>query len=153
MLMKVVLKAIFHPCLEGVPLKEKLQNHFNCLVFIDNVVNIAAYANYWEYNKEVSNIISCDLGLEIGTGLLINGRIYRGSHYIAGETGFFIDNIDSPSANYKQTGTFRSICANMYRAVKNCEINISALDEDYCLEKPQKSWKVRTTATEQQIKF
>ncbi|MDD2406590.1 MAG: ROK family transcriptional regulator [Sphaerochaetaceae bacterium] len=131
----VVLKAIFHPGLEHVQLKKALSDHFDCLVFIDNVVNIAAYANYWEFSNEISNIISCDLGLEIGTGLLIDGHIHRGAHYMAGETGYFTDNIDNPTINYKRTRTFRTICCEMARLLENREVDITALDEDYCLNK------------------
>jgi predicted NBD/HSP70 family sugar kinase len=130
-----VLKAIFHPGLEGVPLKKSLEQHFHCTVYIDNVVNIAAYANYCEFNKTIKNIVSCDIGLEIGTGLLINGNIYRGEHYMAGETGFYTDNLENPKINYKRTHTFRSICAEMALRIEGKNLDPTQLDEDYCMEK------------------
>lgn len=130
----VVKKAIFHPGLEGVPLKASLEKIFNCIVTIDNVVNIAAYANYCETERKVNNIVSCDIGLEIGTGLLINGRIHRGSHFMAGETGFFTDDIDEPMNNYKRTHTFRSLCCDLVWQEECKVIDWSSLEESYCLE-------------------
>lgn len=130
----MVLKAIFHPGLEGIPLRDTLQEKFGCQVYVDNVVNIAAYANYCEFDKKVSNIVSCDIGLEIGTGLLIDGRIYRGSHYMAGETGFYTDHLDNHKINYKRTHTFRSICCDLAARLKGSVLDPASLEEDYCLE-------------------
>ena len=79
----VVNKAIYHPNLENTPFKQILKDKYNCTVYIDNVVNLAAYANYSEFNKIYKNIVSCDIGMEIGTGLLINGAVYHGENYMA----------------------------------------------------------------------
>lgn len=130
----MVLQAIFHPGLEGVPLRNTLQEKFGYHVSVDNVVNIAAYANYCEFDKKVSNIVSCDIGLEIGTGLLIDGRIYRGSHYMAGETGFYTDHLENPKINYKRTHTFRSICCDLALRLEGTVLDPASLEEDYCLE-------------------
>ena len=130
----MVLKAIFHPGLEGIPLRNALIEKFNCHIYVDNVVNIAAYANYCEFDKKVSNIVSCDIGLEIGTGLLIDGRIYRGSHYMAGETGFYTDHLDNYKINYKRTHTFRSICCDLAARLEGAVLDPASLEEDYCLE-------------------
>jgi len=130
-----VLKAIFHPGLEGVPIKDALAETFRCSVFVDNVVNIAAYANYCEYDKAIKNIVSCDIGVEIGTGLLINGSIYRGDNYMAGETGFYTDNLADPKINYKRTHTFRALSADMSLRKDGREIDSTQLDEGYCLRR------------------
>ena len=131
----VVKKAIFHPGLEGVPLKTSLEKQFDCIVLIDNVVNIAAYANYCETDRKVNNIVSCDIGLEIGTGLLINGQIHRGSHFMAGETGFFTDDIDEPLNNFKRTHTFRTLCCELAWHEEGKVLDWTSLKEEYCLQK------------------
>ncbi|NLV85102.1 MAG: ROK family transcriptional regulator [Spirochaetales bacterium] len=131
----IVKKAIFHPGLEGVPLKASLEKKLNCIVLIDNVVNIAAYANYCETERKVSNIVSCDIGLEIGTGLLINGQIHRGSHFMAGETGFFTDDIDEPLNNFKRTHTFRALCCELAFHEEGKVLDWTTLSEEYCLQK------------------
>lgn len=131
----VVRKAIFHPGIVGIPLKSILQEQFSCIVFIDNVVNIAAYANYCEYHKHIRNIVSCDIGLEIGAGLLIDGKVYRGEHFMAGETGFFVSDTSKPDQIYKRTHTFRSVCSEMAKVYENKDIEAYQLDEKYCLNK------------------
>ena len=130
-----VVKAVFHPCLEGVPLKKALSDRFDSIVFIDNFVNIAAYANFCEFNRSMLNIVSCDIGLEIGIGILINGIIYRGEDFIAGETGLYTDNLNNPALNYKRTHTFRSVCTEMAKMTDGEELDPATLGEDYCLRK------------------
>lgn len=105
----IVEKAIYHPDLEKQCIKEPLKSHFGCNVFIDNVVNLAAFANYCEFNKRYGNIVACDIGMEIGAGLIINHSVYRGENNIAGETGFFINDLDHPEINCKKTCTFRAL--------------------------------------------
>lgn len=131
----IILKAIFHPAFEGVLLKKHLEEYFGCAVFIDNVVNIAAYSNYCEFDKEVKNIVSCDIGLEIGVGLLVDGHVHRGASYMAGETGFFTDDCDNPQINYKRTHTFRSICSEMAMELESKKVDPFDLEEGYCLSK------------------
>jgi predicted NBD/HSP70 family sugar kinase len=119
----IVEKAIYHRELEHVQLKKLLSQAFSCSVFIDNVVNLAAYANYCEIDKKFGNIVACDIGIEVGAGLVINHRIYRGENHIAGETSFFIDDLRNPSENCKETCTFQSLSSliersPIYEAVK-----------------------------------
>jgi len=118
----VVEKAIYHPNLENIPIKEPLGANFHCKVFIDNVVNLAAFANYCEFHKQYGNMVACDIGMEIGTGLIINHRVYRGQNNIAGETGFFIGDLDHPERTCKMTCTFRPL---------NREIIKSGLIDDH----------------------
>jgi predicted NBD/HSP70 family sugar kinase len=130
----MVIKAIYHPDFEGIPLKSILKDTYKCTVFIDNVVNLAVYANYIEFDKNYKNIIACDIGMEIGTGLMINGKIYHGENYRAGETGFFTDNLADPGINYKKLLTFRALNAEFLKRHKG-EITDSAnQDEETCLQ-------------------
>jgi glucokinase len=141
----VVLQAIYHPELENVQLKAELEKRFDCIVFVDNVVNIAAFANYCEFNREITNIVSCDIGLEIGTGLFINGAVHRGAHFVAGETGFFFDNPDDHMHNYKRTHTFRSLCCDLALQQRGEVIDPASLEEDQCLEEVAHLFEVAVT--------
>ena len=101
--------AIYHPTLENVPMKQELSVIYDCSVFIENVVNLAAFANYCQLSRKHSNIVACDVGAEIGAGLIINNAVYRGQNNIAGETGFFVDNLSRPSENYNEACTLKSL--------------------------------------------
>lgn len=128
-----VIKAIYHPNLENVPIRDQLHERYQCVVFIENAVNVAAFESYWEFNKNYQNIVSIDIGLEIGAGLIIGGLVYHGENYIAGETGFFIDNIDHPEINYKKNCTFRKLCAEAAFNKEGQMIDPAGLEEDLCL--------------------
>lgn len=101
--------AIYHPNLEKIPLKAELSAHYHCSVRIENVVNLAAFANFCELAKAHSNIVACDVGAEIGAGLIINNSLYRGQNNIAGETGFFVDDLNKPDENYNVSCTLKSL--------------------------------------------
>jgi len=73
------------------------------------LVNLAAFANYCQLAKEHSNIVSCDVGTEIGAGLIINDSLYRGQNNIAGETGFFVDDLSKPADNYNELCTLKAL--------------------------------------------
>jgi predicted NBD/HSP70 family sugar kinase len=130
----IVIKAIYHPKLEHVPIRDQLYERYKCIVFIENVVNVAAFANYWEFDKNYRNIVSLDIGLEIGAGLIIGGLVYHGEDYIAGETGFFIDDPDHPEINYKRICTFRKLCAEAVMNTGDVSVDPADLDEEFCLE-------------------
>jgi predicted NBD/HSP70 family sugar kinase len=130
----LVIKAIYHPTLEHVPIRDQLYERYKCTVFVENVVNVAAFANYWEFNKNYQNLVSLDIGLEIGAGLIIGGLVYHGENYMAGETGFYIDDPDHPEINYKRTCTFRKLCVEAALTQKGLKIDPAELDEEFCLE-------------------
>jgi len=73
------------------------------------LVNLAAFANYCQLSKAHSNIVACDVGTEIGAGLIINDSLYRGQNNIAGETGFFVDDLSKPAENYNELCTLKAL--------------------------------------------
>ncbi len=131
----VVKKAVYHPALEHVPLRDLLAEKYACTVFVDNVVNIAVWANYYEFKKEYRNIISIDLGMEIGAGLLINGAVYRGENCIAGEIGFYTNDIQNPRGNNcKHSTTLRRLCVEASEIMDGGKIDIAGLKKKQCVE-------------------
>lgn len=86
------------------PLKQKLSQDFNVPVVIDNDVYLAALGELWfGVDHETRNLIFITVGNGIGAGLIIDGSLYRSSHFLAGEIGYFL-----PGKEYlgKQRGTF-----------------------------------------------
>lgn len=73
------------------PLKQQLQNTFNLPVILDNDVNLSALGEMWfGAGQERNNLVLIILGQGIGAGVIIDGRIYRGTHLTAGEIGFLL---------------------------------------------------------------
>ena len=71
-----------------VPLRDMLARRFGVPVAVDNDVNMAALGEYWVgCAKRVPNFVFIALGRGIGAGIMIDGRLYRGSQWYAGEIG------------------------------------------------------------------
>ncbi|WP_416731909.1 ROK family protein [Fictibacillus sp. JL2B1089] len=86
----VVLKA---PSLEWnhYPLKEKLQRLFGIPVYIGNDVNTGLLGEVEAGGlQNVQHAIYMMIGTSIGVGLLLNGEVYEGHQFSAGEAGYMI---------------------------------------------------------------
>ena len=60
-------------------------------VYIDNDVNVAALGEQWKgAGKDKNSILQITLGTGIGCGMIINGQLYRGSSFAAGEIGYMV---------------------------------------------------------------
>lgn len=76
------------PGWKNVPLRKILQDKLGLPVCIDNDVNVITLAE-WKYGAGVGfkNFICITLGTGVGGGLILNGEMYRGEGYVAGEVG------------------------------------------------------------------
>lgn len=73
------------------PLKEKLQRLLGIPVFIGNDVNTGLLGEVEKGSlKNVNHAVYLMIGTSIGAGLLINGEVYEGSHFSAGELGYVV---------------------------------------------------------------
>ena len=69
-----------------VPLRDILQKAFGVPVFVDNDVNMAALGEQWAgCAKDCPNFVFIALGAGVGAGIVIDGRLHRGSRWYAGE--------------------------------------------------------------------
>jgi N-acetylglucosamine repressor len=86
-----------HLNLENIQIKEELEQTFNIAVFVENDVRTLALAESWYgEGKNVSNYICLSVGLGIGSGMVIDGRIYNGIYNTAGEIGHTIVDVNGP---------------------------------------------------------
>jgi glucokinase len=74
---------------KNIPFRHILRKRFRGLeVFVDNDANVACLGErQWGSAKGYDNIICVTLGSGVGGGLIINGQLYRGKDYSAGEIG------------------------------------------------------------------
>lgn len=82
-------------------LKEKFESQLPFPIYIDNDVNVAVLGEQWKgagRNKE--NILKITLGTGIGCGMIINGQLYRGSSFAAGEIGYMITDKNMAEKTY-----------------------------------------------------
>jgi len=70
----------------NLPLKSMLEEKYNVPVWIENDGKCAALAEYWKGNLAgTENGMFIGLGTEIAGGIILNGKLYRGSNESAGE--------------------------------------------------------------------
>lgn len=77
------------PGWEGTPLKKVIEDKTALRVHVENDANAAAFGEVCAspalQNKTC--VVTVTLGTGIGVGIVINGRMYRGAHFAAGECG------------------------------------------------------------------
>ncbi|MER3468763.1 MAG: ROK family protein, partial [Thermoflexus sp.] len=74
-----------------LPLKALVESQFGVPTFVENDVNLAAFGEKWfGAGRDVRHLVCVFIGTGIGAGLILNGELYRGHHYSAGEVGYVI---------------------------------------------------------------
>ena len=75
----------------NVPLQKLFEQHFKCKAVIENDANLAAVGeNKWGAGKELKDFILITLGTGVGSGLILDGKLYRGHNALGGEGGHVI---------------------------------------------------------------
>jgi glucokinase len=76
------------PSWKEVHLKEILEKEFNLPVRVNNDANCFALGEkYYGTGKDYSNVVGVAIGTGVGSGIVINGELYGGTHTCAGEIG------------------------------------------------------------------
>ena len=72
----------------NVPLKDILEEKLKLPVSIENDANLAGLGEWWKGTGEGTNSLVCiTLGTGVGGGIILNGEIWHGASWIAGEIG------------------------------------------------------------------
>lgn len=106
---------------DGYPLGEALRSYFSCPVLIENDVNAEALGEHWKGGARYSNMVHISLGTVVGGGLILNGQLFRGAHYYAGEIGWLIPGKDYLFRNLDKYGSLESLISGpaMTRTVES----------------------------------
>jgi len=101
-----------------LPLKALIEREFNLPTLIENDATSACFGEYWlGMETGVKNMVYMFSG--VGTGLLINGSIYRGNQGYAGETSIY---------NYKEQDQF-NCDAGKSCFMKRWEVDLGILED------------------------
>ena len=83
-----VLQAPNLPSLVNFPLKAALEERLGWPVFLENDANAAAAGEMWlGAARGCRDVVSVTLGTGVGGGVILDGKLWRGSHGSAGEIG------------------------------------------------------------------
>ena len=112
--------------LKNFPIKKLLQEVIPYPVLIENDVNLGALGiQKFGVAKKGKNVLTVFIGTGIGGALTFNGKIYRGSNFVAGEIGHIIVNPKGALCNCGNRGCFETI-ASRSAIVKHLEAEIKA---------------------------
>jgi len=99
------------PTWVNAPLKDRLAEHYHLPVFVEHDGNAGALAEwYFGAGRGTQNMIYMTAGTGLGAGLILNGRIYRGSTDTAGEIGHIRMAEDGP-LEYGKAGSWEGYCS------------------------------------------
>lgn len=104
--------------LNDAPVRDMLTERLGVRVTIDNDANAAAVAEH-ELGAGIGfdNMIYAQLATGIGGGLILNGKLYRGMHGMAGEIGhMFVSDSTGYPCSCGVTGCVESISSGAYMA-------------------------------------
>ena len=81
-----IIKKCYLLRAENYNLKKSFEE-FNTTIYIDNEANLSAYYEFLNKKDILSNLLYVSITDGLGLGIIIDGKIYRGSNNAAGEMG------------------------------------------------------------------
>lgn len=87
-----IIKNCYLLKVKNFNLKERLE-HFNVPVYIDNEANLSAYYEFLNKNQSLNNLLYVSITDGLGLGMIVDGKIYRGTNNTSGEMGHMKINI------------------------------------------------------------
>ena len=115
----------------NVPAKQMLEERLNKPVYLENDANAAALGEAVAGSGNgVKNFVAVTLGTGVGSGIIIDGKIYRGSNFCGGEMGHMVINVDGIPCNCGRKGCwekYASATALVSQAVEAMEGNKASL--------------------------
>jgi glucokinase len=116
----LILSPPHLPGWDGVPITKFLADRRGVPCFLENDANACALAEwYWGAGRAYRNLVFLTFGTGLGAGLILDGRLYRGTCNLAGEVGHIRLAEDGPKG-YGKHGSWEGFCSGggisrMYR--------------------------------------
>jgi len=111
------------PGWKNVPLRKLLEADLKVPVFLDNDVNVIALGE-WKYGagRGYDDLIEITLGTGVGGGLILDGKLYRGCGFAAGEIGHIPVDEKGPLCGCGQRGCLETFIGNRAISAKVSKI-------------------------------
>jgi glucokinase len=100
--------------LEGVPLRDELGARLGARVYVDNDANCAALAEaQFTEDAPAQSLVMLTLGTGVGGGIVIGGRIFRGSSGLGAELGHVVVDANGPECpgTCPNRGCLEALCS------------------------------------------
>lgn len=101
------------PGWKGAAVGEFLRERLNVPVWVDNDVNAVALAEYrFGAGVGYQSVVCVAVGTGVGGGIILNGRLWRGSTSAAGEIGHMPIDPNGPVCGCGNKGCVEALCAS-----------------------------------------
>ncbi|HLK04459.1 MAG TPA: ROK family protein [Candidatus Acidoferrum sp.] len=101
----VVINPPNVPCWRDFPLAEAVSKHYSAVVKVDNDANAGALAEHlWGAGRGYRNVFFATLGTGVGTGIVLDGKIFHGRTGAAAEGGHVSIDLNGPLCNCGKRG-------------------------------------------------
>ncbi len=98
--------------LDGVPVVEQLQKHIQTPIVLGNDVDMGTLGEKWlGAARDAANVVGIFPGTGIGGGIILDGKLLRGSHDTSGEIGHMIMQLDGPPCGCGARGCFEALAS------------------------------------------
>ncbi|PRO67010.1 ROK family transcriptional regulator [Alkalicoccus urumqiensis] len=99
---------------QNMPIKVPLEEAFQLPVHVENDVRSMALAELWfGGGRNSEDLLVINVGHGIGAGCIVNGRIYRGRHHIAGEIGHMIVDLNGRQCTCGGYGCLHTVASGI----------------------------------------
>ena len=100
------------PGWDRFPIRDAFAGEYAAHVFVDNDVNIMALGEHWRgVARGIDNMIFVKIGTGIGSGIIVNGRLHRGTQGSAGDLGHICVDPEGPVCSCGNNGCLERMAA------------------------------------------
>lgn len=93
----------------NVPLKKDMEEEFGIPVYLENDANAAAFGEFIAgAAKGANSAVVITLGTGVGSGIVIDGKLYRGANFAGGELGHTVIVVDGLPCTCGRKGCFEA---------------------------------------------
>ena len=93
----------------NVPLRKDVEDEFGIPVYLDNDANAAAFGEFVAgAAKGANSTVVITLGTGVGSGIVIDGKLYRGANFAGGEIGHTVIVVDGAPCTCGRKGCFEA---------------------------------------------
>lgn len=93
----------------NVPLKKDVEDEFGIPVYLENDANAAAFGEFVAgAAKGANSAVVITLGTGVGSGIVIDGKLYRGANFAGGELGHTVIVVDGLPCTCGRRGCFEA---------------------------------------------
>ena len=92
---------------EGFNVKKALMTRYKTAIYVENNVKLSAMGYFYTHLiKKQNNLVYLYVGNGIGSGIILNSQLYRGSGDFSGEIGFMTDSCSPLKKSYVSSGGY-----------------------------------------------